>query len=237
MKRLNEGFLEKCRGVDFSADCDIEQGLMAIKTKLQKETFMNKRRLRKPFTMEAIVAALMIITGVAVVMGNWYLQREVIFMRGDGTILNPEDGPFVTTGGAEVRVEGSDEVFIIEVVAQDATLEDALGHFPLENPLLPSYMPEGFVLHEAELSTEDDWVALTISYTDGDGFIFIVISSWDSEWGLPTFSPYQEEIEINGRPAVIWDGIVRIVYGNMMYAVNSVRVDEAVRMAVAQGLK
>ncbi|MCL2375902.1 MAG: hypothetical protein FWC76_00760 [Defluviitaleaceae bacterium] len=207
-------FLTKCRDIDLSADSqNYEKNLEVLKGKLaqiEEERYnMNKqRRFKKPIAVAAIIAVMLSFSAVAFAAPAWQ-YIEFVFVQGAehvnyfrGMTIAPTtieylgDGTSVSRGVVIIESDidrNADGPIIIDVdghhvVLQDAhhfyDLNEALNHLAIENPLLPTYLPEDFDFQRATFNISpvrhpDIHSAannINISYSDGQGHLNININ-------------------------------------------------------------
>jgi len=263
MKRDN--FLEICKGVDFSAESNMEQNLEKLKAKIlyEESIDMNTKRLKKPFTMVAVAAALLVISAVAVVASAPYWRRaEINILAGAEHISEFEVLICEETGATQwyTNMAQGEGAIIVEIdgvkrIMSDETeittsLEDAKKYCRYPNRLWPTYIPKGFEFESATVHIcpvrnpeyERAGLGMNLAFISGEEVLIIMYSAWDVEWGLPLWIPGEiEEITINGNIAGVSEGGVVIAAGEMAYVVMSagpnVTIGQDVWLRVAEEMK
>ena len=200
----NDDFLAKCRNIDFSADSQkYEENLDALKGKLTQANegrHIMKKRKKLPIAIAAVLVAIMIpVAALAAAPAiREHLTITIIRSDGDGVAIAFDandldiehlgDGSVVIQFSTEIDSamfsEMDDEEIIVRITegAQIIQMElqhfydldKALSHFAAENPLLPSYLPEGFAFVRATFPVGSPWDLedelsrrLNIYYGDG----------------------------------------------------------------------
>ena len=236
---INDDFLAECRNLDPSATIDREKNRKLIKTRIDEENvvmFTNKR-IRRP----AIVAAVLIgilsasVAAYAAAPVIWrYFNTEVIqgeeFVNdfwvaeidlSDGTTsigssINIDREALEAAGGGAVVVEVDGEEWIVLDELRLYNIEDGLALLQLENPQLPSFLPEGFAfdrfvfpvdpsIHQYQMAAIPASKHAVVYYSDGENTIRLQMLYLGIETGLGV-PEGQEALYINGNKAIIAAG-------------------------------
>jgi len=254
-------FLEKCRNVDFSVDCDVENNLKALKERLllseeENINMVKNRRFKRPAAVAAAIAAVLSLTvAVAAAPSIWrYLDTRV--MEGEEflsefVVKQSEEGYTITgmsidrdaldaAGGGAIVVEVEGETMVLSDELHLDSIEEALELLEIDNPLLPSYLPEGFAFERATFPVNPlnhpDQVGsatiLNIQYTDGEATILLMVMAWDESGGMSIFGD-QRDITVNGHMAAVADGGLKAIINNVAYFISapSLTQDELIRIA------
>ena len=261
----DEEFLAKCRDINFSADNHNEKNLVELKKKLLKikeenAMMMKNRGLKKPAI--AIVAALTVTLSLtAVALGDqvWrYLQTRVVegeelveefFVKEldeNTTISGITFSPDARDGG-RIVVEVEGELRVIQDESHFDNLAEALNLFVVDNPLLPSSLPEGYVFDKATFPVcpvknpdqEDAADFIILKYSDGHDSIYIQVSHYPEIWGTPQMMENPKEVVVNGRTAAIDEFRLLLHIGDVLYIMygdnDNVTQDELI--SIAESLK
>ena len=215
----DEDFLAKCRDIDFSADSqNYEENLDALKGKLaqalEKEKYiMNKsRKFRKPIALIATLVVALSLSVVAFGDTIWnYIEYNIIkggehinhlnIMSSPVTVVDHEDGHSTAFGITKMELDidpDAEGPIIVEIEGEEFVLQDthhfydlneALGHFSGENPLLPAYLPDSFAFERATFTVSpvrhpDDSSAsnsVRIFYGNGQDQLSVNITNFTDE--------------------------------------------------------
>jgi len=146
-----------------------------------------------------------------IVEGEQYITDVVMKVSDDGVIMGSTmrgegDGRVV------VDVEGELQVWQDPLVLTD--LDEALALFPGdEAPVIPTYLPEGFVFESARFplcpinnpDIEHAGGQLMVTFSDGEQSFMLEIRRQHERYGFDIWGAV-EEITINGRDAIIGSG-------------------------------
>jgi len=261
-------FLEKCRNIDFSAGCDMEKNLEILKARLSLDKeenvdMMKNKRFKRPVAVAAVIAAVLsvsVVAAAAVPMVWRYLDTRVVEGEAfvfDFTVKESEYYGYTMTGisidrdaleaaggGAIiVEVEGETRVMLDELHFEST--EEAFKLLEIDNPLLPSYLPEGFALERVTFPVspinhpdqEGSATVVNIRYTDGEDVILLMIAAWDESWGISIFAGDQRDITINGHSAGIADGGLKMLIDNVSYFISAPSLTQEQLIRIAESLQ
>ena len=198
-----------------------------LKNDLNKERYSMKNKRAMRFSV-AVAAALIVTLSLSfvafgdpvwrrlqtrVVEGEQYISEVIVKVSDDGIIMGGivpgEDGG---SGRVVVEVDGELQVWRDPLILTD--LDEALGLFRgEETPMLPTYLPEGFVFESAKFfvcpisnpEVEHAGTQLFLTFGDGEQDFSLVITNNPEEWGIAVWGAV-EEITINGRDALVGSG-------------------------------
>ena len=218
----------------------------------------NKRILKPSIAIAAALIATLSLSVVAfggpvwrylqtrVVEGEQYISELIMMESDDGFIMGSVvPGEAEGRGRVVVEIEGEQVVWQDPLVLYD--INEAVAHFRGEEvPMLPAYLPEGFVFAEAEFpvcpinNPDVEWAGgqLFLRFTSADEAITLEIRNHSEEWGFDIWATGLEEATINGRDALIGGGGLSVqVTSNTRYTfliqgeTSSVLYDDLVKMA------
>ena len=241
---MNDDFLAKCRSLDPSSEIDREKNREIIKARLLKEEenvimFKNKR-IRKPAVVAAVLIAVMslsavvyaaapmfwryfdtqVVQGEEFVTGFWMAEMEMpdgTMSVGGGIDIDREALEAAGGGAVIVEVEGEKQVILDELHLD--SVEEGLALLQIENPLIPSFIPEGFSfdrftfrvnpnIHEYMLGTLPAAKNAFIHYSDGDKAIQFQVSYVGNMMAImASYDLGQQSLIINGNKAVLSSGL------------------------------
>ena len=239
----NDDFMAKCRSLDPSAEIDTEKNRNIIKNRLLEEEenvimFKNKR-MKRPMVVAAVLVAIMSLSAVvyaAVPMFWRYFDTQVIqgeefvtdfwiaeMEMPDGTMsvggaLNIDREALEAAGGGAiiVEVDGEKQVLLDELHLY--SIEEGLALLQLENPLMPTFIPEGFefsrftfpvnpILHQYMSGTIPAAEIAAIYFTDGVGTIRLQMGYMGNAMIMASYDLGQQSLTINGNKAVLSSGL------------------------------
>ena len=236
---INDDFLAKCRSLDPSAEIDSEKNRKIIKARLLDEenvVILKNKRIRRPAAAAAVLAGILSFSVAA------YAAAPMVWRHFDTQVIQGEefledfwmaeiDMPDGTTsiggshsidrdaleaaGGGVIIVEVEGEEFVLLDELHLDSMKDGLALLEIENPLIPSFLPEGFAFsrftfpvnpnnHQFMLGTIHAARNAFIYYSKGDSTILLHMSYFGSETGLKAAYDFgQQSLIINGNKAVL----------------------------------
>ena len=252
--------LEKCRKVDFSAESlNYDKNLEALKSKLAKIDeesldMKNTKKIRRSMVVAASLAATLSLSVAAFAAAPLWRQLETRITQGEQYVEHferwvSEDG--ATMGASSIDPDASVPI-IIEVDGEEElimdihhfdNLNEALSLLAVDDPMLPSYLPEGFTFQRATFSIspirnpENPYAAnsVNIVYSNDKGSeIQLLISYYPAEWGGMSIGG--EEITINGHRGEDAGGWMFVHPEDTLYSLSSRDVDSSVLIRIAESL-
>ena len=273
MKRMSdEDFMAKCRDIDFSADSqNYEANLKLLKNKLA-QTFEEERHIMKKsrkfsIAIAAVLAAIMIPVAAFAAAPTIWRYLEITFIQGEehvahfsmraGDAATEYLGSGMFTMEYMVIMEGdidrdAEGPIIIEADGMQILLQDthrfydlfeALSHLDIDNPMLPAYLPDGFVFERAvfpispirnpeEISSKN----LNIFYSDGQNELRINIAHFPEDvawaWGHDLV-----DVDINGITGRYGDNGLGLEFGNTAYLFHSMDLSLEQLIRIAESLQ
>ena len=236
----NDDFLTMCRSLDPSSEIDHEKNRKIIKTRLLDEeenvVMIKNKRVRRPAFVAAILVGVLSLSVVAyaAVPAIWrHFDTQVIqgeeFVTDfwmaeidmpDGTIsvgggINIDREALEAAGGGAVIVEVDGEEWVVLDELHLDSIEEGLALLQIENPLLPSLLPEGFefdrftfpvnpTIHQYMSGTLPAAKNATIHYSDGYSTIHLQMSYFGATMSImASYDLGQQSLMINGNKAVL----------------------------------
>ena len=165
---MNDDFLAKCKKLDPSSGIDFDKNRAAIKSRLEEEQFT----MYRPISLKKMAVIAAVLVGILSLSVAAYAAAPAIWRHLDTQVIEGEefindfwvaeiDMPDGTTsigsnisidhealeaaGGGAVIVEVDGEEWVVLDELTMDNMEDGLALLELENPMLPSFIPEGFV--------------------------------------------------------------------------------------------
>jgi len=191
----------------------------------------NKRMIKPSIAIAAALIATLSLSVVAFGEPVWrYLQTRVVegeqyitdyFLKesADGYLvagsMTPAEG--FEDGRIVVEIEG--ELHVLRDPLNLTDINEALALFAGDEvPMLPTYLPEGFVFENAQfpvcpINNPDEIGVggqLYLTYGNGEQGFTIEIRKHPEAWGFDTWAGGLEEITINERDALIGDGALSV---------------------------
>ena len=240
---INDDFLDKCRSLDPSSAIDREKNRKIIISRLEKENismYKNKRIKKSVLVAAALVGilSLSVVVYAAAPMLRRYLDTQVLqgedflvdfwvdeIQLPDGTtsigssiVIDHEARKAAGGGAVIVEVDGEDWVILDELDLDN--LDDALALLQLENPRLPSFLPEGFAFsrftfpvnpnnHQFRMGTIPASKHATVYYVSDTGTIELNMMYYTDDYGIGLVAAEgQQALLINGNKAVIISGSI-----------------------------
>ena len=218
-------------------------------TKLKKESYtMKKRRFVKPSIAIAValIAALSVSViafaaapiiwrylDTRVVQGEEFLDLFSVRVSEDGTM-----SVWSIVFDSEAIQNADDSAVIVEVdgvtmVLRDElhfnNVEEALNLLSMDNILMPSFLPEGFIFEQATFPinpiTHPDELGASghmfVDYTNGEDTIRVQAMQWNSGNDVGFFSPSQVDVVINGNNGAVTEGILAVIIDNVFYNIST----------------
>jgi len=202
--------------------------LHKLKNRSNEERYSvkNKRMIKPSIAIAAALIATLSLSVVAFGEPIWrYLQTRVVegeqyvtdfFLKesDDGFVmggLTPLEG--FEDGRVVIEVEGELQVWRDPITFTN--LSEALAIFPgAETPMMPTYLPEGFVFERAQFTIcpiNNPDVAgaggqLFVTFSNGEQDLTLEIRKHSEEWGFDMWAGDLEAITINGRDALVGGG-------------------------------
>jgi len=260
MRDCDRDFLEKCRKVDFSAESkNFEANLSALVAKAdnknEERVYMKNRTFRKPLVAAVVALAVLSVSAVAfagpiwrqietrIVQGEQYVEHFAIYESADGYTMGTMHIDHNASVPIVVEVEG--ELQVLSDRHAFADLDEAISHLDIENPLLPTYLPEGFAFYEAVFpvspvrNPQEIGAAtfLIVSYSGGENELRLMISYYPEEWGFPIWSGNMIELEIGGSPAKYGDGMLGVKINDTLYSFSGTGFTMEQLVQIAESLR
>lgn len=222
-------FLAKCRSIDFSDEIPSFE-----KIKNEESIKMKKTKKLSVAIAAAAIAVMLIPVGVFAAGPIWrYLETRII--AGEGyvnhfSVAETDDGyisslhmDFDAEGPIVAEIEGETVVLLDRHDFDD--LHEAISHLAVENPRLPTYLPDGFVFDRATFNVspirnpeqEGSANSMDIHYVNGDNALRLSIMYYPEEWGGMIWSLDLEEVEVNGYHGLIGAGMMSLQIGDTLY--------------------
>ena len=236
---INDDFLAKCKKLDPSHGIDFEKNRAIIKTRLEKENFTMQRHksMRKLAVVAAVIVGILSLSvaAYAAVPAIWrYFDTQVVegeefisdlwvaeFDMPDGTTsvgshINIDREAARAAGGAVIIEVDGEEWVVLDELTMD-NMEDGLALLELENPMLPSFIPEGFAFdrftfpvdpsrHQFQMGTIPAAEHATVYFTNGSDTIRMQLlqMQYRSEAGvIMAANDGQQALIINGSKAIV----------------------------------
>jgi len=256
----NDEFFANCKNIDFSENSkNYEKNLETLKgklTKIDKEENpnMKSRIFKRTIMIAAAIIATMSLTVAAFGETVWrYLETRVI--QGEEyvkhfSIMESEEG---TMGSIEIDMDSEGPIVVeidgVQSVIRDLrtfdNLDEALEIFLIENPLFPSYLPEGFVFSRAvyevcPIRNPEEFLAgrnLNVYYSDGQNELRLHIMYYEEEWGMPVWGTDLVEIEINGYSGYLGNSMLSLHIGDTVYIFDSPDLTHKQLAKIAESLQ
>ncbi|MDR2167454.1 MAG: DUF4367 domain-containing protein [Clostridiales bacterium] len=159
--------------------------------------------------------------------------------------LNEEAIDYAGSGTITAYMEGWGEIVLFDVLRL-FDLDEALSLLDVENPLIPSYLPEGFAFRHATffrnpITNPGHPVAarnLLITFSNEDEHIYFRIRRWTSGVIEPGTAdphrsdPHRTEITINGHAGGVFGGRLSLEVDDVIYdIVGPLSKDQLIKMA------
>ena len=237
---MNDDFLAKCRKLDPSIGIDFEKNRAVIKARLEKEKYI----MQRPRSLKKMVVIAAVLAGILSLSVAVYAAAPGIWRNLDTRVIEGEefvnevwvaeiDLPDGTTsmgshididrealeaaGGGAVIVEVDGEEWVVLDELTMDNMEDGLALLELENPMLPSFIPEGFVFdrftfpvdpsrHQYRMGTIPAAEHAAIYFTNGDNTIRLQLLQMQYRPGAKVImgtTDCQQALFINGHKALI----------------------------------
>ena len=256
---------------NYEANLDALKGKL---TKIEEEKYTMKKSRKFSIAIAAVLAAIMIpVAAFAAGPAIWeYLTITIVRDNGhevaitfdarDLAVENLGDGTFAIQITAEFDSEdfsGMDDVQITAHIMEGAQfdiiqldvqhfydLDEALSHLEAENPLLPTYLPEGFAFERAMLPINPtEGIGhrnLSIFYSDGQNElrfrIFYVPDGYDTVfWGERVDVDTTVNVDINGVTGRYINGSLTLEIGDTLYFLESTYLSKEQLVKIAKSLQ
>ena len=263
----HDTFFDKCRHLASSVEPDQEKNLRTIKTKLltekEEETIavLRPKKARRLalvaialsavlFTFVAAAAIPMIWRNVNATIydGDQYVESLIAQISEDGTHGMISAGLTADAGRVVIDVDGSRMVFNDGLQAHD--LDEARSILQFNHLLLPTYLPDGFVISAFSFPTSstfdpDNIFAMdhmTIVHTNThDEIVALIIQASEGDFELTDLEARTfRSVEINGIEAFVGDDRLILFDANhgMLYHFSaSPGVEEAILIRMAESMQ
>ena len=212
-----------------------------------------KRRFKKSFAVIAAVVAILSFSAIAVAAGPIWRYLETRVVQGEVNQFFVKESEYGIVTGIEmdwnsdgpIVVEVDGELQVILDRSHFDSIEEALVHLAIDSPLLPTYLPEGFVFERATFNVcpirnPQEFIAtrmLDIFYSDGQSQIRFSISHYPEEWGMPMWYGNQEDISINGNSGAIGNNMLGVQINDVMYSIDSADLEDKQLIKIAESLR
>lgn len=171
---------------------------------LSRPVFSHRPRRRMPALLAAVLAAVVLLAGMITA------QAMGLDIFGVLARWTDEEFQFVDTSGPSGQAQGQPRPAVNEEVFFDS-LEDAFTAYGITTPLLPTWLPEGYVCTKVSVTGTPENVIYHAGFSDGENAIGLgLIESTTEE--TRHFSVYEKD----ETDVVLYEshGIVHYIFGN-----------------------